>query len=256
MTRHGLKRKAQKPLSCAAFSSDVIVIVDATMYPCPWFYTLHRLLETFKMEFFMRRFGGLEGAPPGVAAAAAGLGPNAGMPPTKRARTNAAAAAAAAGGVFDDPAAAGLGGSGSSSVGGPPTTLRQLAPRCRGSGQPVAGFRGGPGAAAAAGGSSSMGGGGGAGLRSEHTPRPVDLGSMVPAEHDYAPREGELAGMGEQEVVALTPGAPRHFMSGRCLVGWLLEAQHTQTVLKFWLSPAFVFVLHPKGQPPGSHTAG
>lgn len=168
------------------------------------------------MEFFMRRFGGLEGAPPG-AAAAAGLGPNAGMPPTKRARTNAAAAAAAGGGGFDDSAAAGLGGSGSSSVGGPPTTLRQLAPRGRGSGQLAVGFRGGPGAGAAAGGSSSTGGGSGAaGFRSEHTPRPVDLGSMVPAEHDFAPREGELAGMGEQEVVALTPGAPRHFMSG----GW------------------------------------
>lgn len=52
------------------------------------------------------------------------------------------------------------------------------------------------------------------GMRSEHTPRPMDLGSMVPAEHDFAPREGELAGMGEGDEVEVAAGGPRHFISG------------------------------------------
>jgi hypothetical protein len=99
----------------------------------------------------------------------------------------------------------------------PPTTLRQLAPRGRGSGPPGAGPGGpGRGPGPAAGVSSSMGAAGGMGFRSEHTPRPMDLGSMVPAEHDFAPREGELAGMGEGDELDVVAGAPRHFMSGGC----------------------------------------
>jgi hypothetical protein len=141
------------------------------------------------------------------------------MPPAKRPRSNPAAAAAAGG--LDH---ATTYGSGSSSMEGavgvnrnPPTTLRQLAPRGRGSGPPGAGPGGpGRGPGPAAGGSSSMGAAGGMGFRSEHTPRPMDLGSMVPAEHDFAPREGELAGMGEGDELDVVAGAPRHFMSGGC----------------------------------------
>jgi len=160
----------------------------------------------------MRRFGGVEGA---------GMGPNGGLPPTKRPRTNAAAAAAAAGSSIDNAAAFGSGSSSVGAVSNPqaPTTLRQLAPRGRGSGagsQGGLGSRGGQGATAA-GGSSSMGAAAAAaaaGTRSEHTPRPMDLGSMVPAEHDFAPREGELAGIGEGDEVEVAAGAPRHFISG------------------------------------------
>jgi hypothetical protein len=41
---------------------------------------------------------------------------------------------------------------------------------------------------------------------------------MVPADHDFAPREGELAGMDESEVLEGwgAGAAAHHFMSGGC----------------------------------------
>jgi hypothetical protein len=49
----------------------------------------------------------------------------------------------------------------------------------------------------------------------EHTPRPADLGSMAPTDHEFAPREGELAGFGDDEVLPVELG-PKHFLSGGC----------------------------------------
>jgi hypothetical protein len=93
--------------------------------------------------------------------------------------------------------------------------LRQLAPRGgRGGGgssgnTPAVGYGG-------AGGAPGRGGGaGGEGrAKTDHTPRPGDLGSMVPAAHAFAPREGELAGMEEPHVLPVPAGSGRHYLSG------------------------------------------
>jgi hypothetical protein len=39
---------------------------------------------------------------------------------------------------------------------------------------------------------------------------------MAPADHEFAPREGELAGYADEEVLPVELG-PKHFLSG----GWL-----------------------------------
>lgn len=149
------------------------------------------------MELLVRRYGG-ETSSSALDTAAAPL-----PPPPKKPRTSAAAAAADSSGAAGAP------------------ILKQLAPRGRGRSN-AAGSSSKGAAAAAAGtgnnstsvGGSAAGGGGGSSSNklTDHTPRPQDLGSMLAAEHDYAPREGELVGLGDSDEPIIEPG--RHFMSG------------------------------------------
>uniref|UniRef100_A0A383WMB0 MPN domain-containing protein n=1 Tax=Tetradesmus obliquus TaxID=3088 RepID=A0A383WMB0_TETOB len=60
--------------------------------------------------------------------------------------------------------------------------------------------------------------GGRVNANNEHTPRRADLGCMAPAEHEFAPRPGELAGLGAgadgvDDVLPVELG-PKHFLSG------------------------------------------
>ncbi|KAF6257396.1 hypothetical protein COO60DRAFT_1235274 [Scenedesmus sp. NREL 46B-D3] len=216
---------------------------------------LGKFLEQYKMELLLRRYGE-DGA--GSAGSGMDAGPQAPLPPSKRARTSGAATAAAAGsdGQSDVQALRQLKPRGGRSRSGTPApaatgtaaAITAAAAAGASSGRPpprppassaggvaaaaaaatAAAFACSPashapsssGAAGGAGGSSSgaAGGGGGggsaaAGGRNDHTPRPADVGSMAPGQHEFAPREGELAGLEGGEVLPVEAG-PKHFLSG------------------------------------------
>jgi hypothetical protein len=67
------------------------------------------------------------------------------------------------------------------------------------------------------------------------------LGSMAPCDHEFAPAEGELAGLGE--VLPVEAG-PKHFLSGAvglhgagACVDWLHCAVGLLCALSHWLHP-------------------